>query len=115
MNRVFQPAACAAIVKSLLASFILVGSALAADAAHAPPALEPPAHAEPAEPADPGEHPTRNRLLADILGLMVLYPCAVASMLVVQTPRGDEMFMTMAERHGQHVLDHDAEGLLERA
>jgi hypothetical protein len=38
----------------------------------------------------------------------------VASMLVVQTPRGDEMFMTMAERHGQHVLDHDAEALLAR-
>ena len=38
MNRVFQPAACAAIVKSLLASFLVVGSALAADAAHAPPA-----------------------------------------------------------------------------
>jgi cytochrome c553 len=40
MNRVFQPAACAAIVKSLLASFLLVGSALAADAAHAPPAAK---------------------------------------------------------------------------
>jgi len=38
MNRVFQPAACAAIVKSLLASFLVMGSALAADAAHAPPA-----------------------------------------------------------------------------
>ena len=46
MNRVFQPAACAAIVKSLLASFILVGSALAADAAHAPPAA---AKADPAK------------------------------------------------------------------
>jgi cytochrome c553 len=46
MNRVFQPAACAAIVKSLLASFLLVGSALAADAAHAPPAA---AKADPAK------------------------------------------------------------------
>ncbi|KQV33923.1 cytochrome c [Massilia sp. Root335] len=46
MNRVFQPAACAAIVKSLLASFVLVGSALAADAAHAPPAA---AKADPAK------------------------------------------------------------------
>jgi len=40
MNRVFQPAACAAIVKSLLASFLIVGSALAADAAHAPAAVK---------------------------------------------------------------------------
>jgi cytochrome c553 len=40
MNRVFQPAACAAIVKSLLASFLIVGSALAADAAHAPAAAK---------------------------------------------------------------------------
>jgi cytochrome c553 len=46
MNRVFQPAACAAIVKSLLASFLLMGSALAADAAHAPPAA---AKADPAK------------------------------------------------------------------
>jgi cytochrome c553 len=46
MNRVFQPAACAAIVKSLLASFLIAGSALAADAAHAPPAA---AKADPAK------------------------------------------------------------------
>lgn len=46
MNRVFQPAACAAIVKSLLASFLVMGSALAADAAHAPPAA---AKADPAK------------------------------------------------------------------
>lgn len=39
----------------------------------------------------------------------------VASMLVVQTERGDEMFMTMASRHGQHVLDLDAERLLAAA
>ncbi len=36
----------------------------------------------------------------------------VASMLVVQTPRGDDMFMVMAERHGQHALDLDAERLI---
>ena len=36
----------------------------------------------------------------------------VASMLVVQTPRGDEMFMTMATRHGQHIIDLEAERLL---
>jgi len=46
MNRVFQSAACAAIVKSLLASFLIVGSALAADAAHAPTAA---AKADPAK------------------------------------------------------------------
>ena len=28
-----------------------------------------------------------------------------ASMLVVQTERGDEMFLTMARRHATHVLD----------
>lgn len=31
-----------------------------------------------------------------------------ASMLVVQTPRGDDMFVTMARRHARHVLDLDA-------
>lgn len=31
-----------------------------------------------------------------------------ASMLVVQTARGDEMFLTMARRHATHVLDLDA-------
>jgi hypothetical protein len=35
-----------------------------------------------------------------------------ASMLVVQTPRGDEMFLTMARRHATHVLDLDALGFL---
>jgi aminoglycoside/choline kinase family phosphotransferase len=34
-----------------------------------------------------------------------------ASMLVVQTERGDEMFLTMARRHGAHILDLDAEAL----
>ncbi|MET0701506.1 MAG: phosphotransferase [Mycobacterium sp.] len=32
----------------------------------------------------------------------------VSSMLVVQTPRGDEMFMTMLDRHCSQVLDTDA-------
>jgi hypothetical protein len=36
----------------------------------------------------------------------------VASMLVVQTARGDEMFMTMASRHGQHIIDLEAQRLL---
>jgi aminoglycoside phosphotransferase (APT) family kinase protein len=35
-----------------------------------------------------------------------------ASMLVVQTERGDEMFLTMASRHGTQVIDLDAEELL---
>jgi hypothetical protein len=32
----------------------------------------------------------------------------VASMIVKQTPRGDEMFMAMANRHGVHAADLDA-------
>jgi hypothetical protein len=32
----------------------------------------------------------------------------VASMIVKQTDRGDEMFMAMANRHAQHVVDLDA-------
>jgi hypothetical protein len=32
----------------------------------------------------------------------------VSSMLVARTDRGDEMFMAMLRRHGQHVLDTDA-------
>ena len=35
-----------------------------------------------------------------------------ASMLVERTPRGDEMFVTMARRHGTHILDLEAEELL---
>jgi aminoglycoside/choline kinase family phosphotransferase len=35
-----------------------------------------------------------------------------ASMLVVQTERGDDMFVTMAQRHGRHVLDLEAERLV---
>jgi hypothetical protein len=36
----------------------------------------------------------------------------VSSMLVERTDRGDEMFMTMLERHCQHVLDTDALAVL---
>lgn len=36
----------------------------------------------------------------------------VASMLVQQTERGDEMFTAMAQRHSRHALDLDADQLL---
>lgn len=36
----------------------------------------------------------------------------VASMLVEQTERGDHMFMTMAERHTEQILDLDSEAVL---
>ncbi len=36
----------------------------------------------------------------------------IASMLVQQTERGDEMFIAMAQRHSQHALDLDAAQLL---
>jgi hypothetical protein len=39
----------------------------------------------------------------------------VASMLVVRTERGDDMFMTTLGRHAQHVLDLDALDLLPTA
>jgi aminoglycoside phosphotransferase (APT) family kinase protein len=32
----------------------------------------------------------------------------IASMIVQQTERGDEMFTVMAQRHARHALDHDA-------
>jgi len=35
-----------------------------------------------------------------------------ASMMVERTERGDEMFMAMAARHSQHVLDLDAPDLI---
>ena len=35
-----------------------------------------------------------------------------ASMMVVQTPRGDDMFMTMIRRHGAQIVDLDAAELL---
>jgi len=37
----------------------------------------------------------------------------IASMLVVQTERGDEMFTAMARRHSQHALDLDAAEFLD--
>jgi hypothetical protein len=39
----------------------------------------------------------------------------VASMVVGRTERGDAMFVAMAERHGRHALDLDAEALLPAA
>jgi hypothetical protein len=36
----------------------------------------------------------------------------VASMIVEQTERGDEMFIAMMSRHGQHAIDLEAESLL---
>lgn len=41
-----------------------------------------------------------------------LVMAVVASMVVAQTSRGDEMFMVMAHRHGQHALDLGAEQLI---
>ncbi len=41
-----------------------------------------------------------------------LITAVAASMLVEQTERGDEMFMTMAHRHARHALDLDAPALL---
>jgi hypothetical protein len=35
-----------------------------------------------------------------------------ASMLVEQTERGDDMFVTMAQRHGRHAIDLEAERLV---
>ena len=39
----------------------------------------------------------------------------IASALVERTDRGDQMFTTMANRHGHHALDLDAEALLPRS
>lgn len=36
----------------------------------------------------------------------------IASILVEQTPRGDDMFMLMARRHGQQAIDLDSAGTL---
>ena len=36
----------------------------------------------------------------------------VASQIVVQTERGDDMFVAMAQRHGRHALDLEAQRLL---
>jgi hypothetical protein len=40
-----------------------------------------------------------------------LLMAVVASMIVQQTDRGDDMFMAMANRHGRHALDLEAEQL----
>jgi len=42
-----------------------------------------------------------------------LLMAVAAAMLVERTERGDDMFMTMASRHGQHILDLEAEEFLE--
>jgi aminoglycoside phosphotransferase (APT) family kinase protein len=42
-----------------------------------------------------------------------LVMAVAASMLVEQTDRGDDMFMAMANRHGRHALDLEAEALLD--
>ena len=36
----------------------------------------------------------------------------VASMIVERTPRGDQMFTTMAQRHARHALDLGADEFL---
>lgn len=36
----------------------------------------------------------------------------IASMIVGRTDRGDDMFVTMAERHGRHALDLESEDLI---
>ncbi|MEY2404504.1 MAG: hypothetical protein QOD38_2055, partial [Acidimicrobiaceae bacterium] len=42
-----------------------------------------------------------------------LVMAVAASMLVKQTERGDHMFMAMANRHGRHALDLEAEALID--
>jgi hypothetical protein len=41
-----------------------------------------------------------------------LVMAVAASMLVERTPRGDQMFLTMADRHSRHALDLDAANAL---
>jgi hypothetical protein len=41
-----------------------------------------------------------------------LIMAVAASMLVEQTDRGDDMFVTMAQRHGRHAIDLEAEPLI---
>ncbi len=36
----------------------------------------------------------------------------IASMMVVRTERGDEMFLTMARRHARHAIDMKADEFL---
>lgn len=45
-----------------------------------------------------------------ISGFMV---AAVSSVSVERTERGDQMFLTMLRRYGQHMVDHDSLGLLD--
>ena len=45
-------------------------------------------------------------------GIAGLVMAVIASMLVVRTTRGDDMFMVMANRHAQQALELDAEALL---
>ncbi|HEY3701214.1 MAG TPA: hypothetical protein VGL32_03055, partial [Acidimicrobiales bacterium] len=42
-----------------------------------------------------------------------LIMAVAASMLVEQTDRGDDMFVTMAQRHGRHAIDLEAERLVD--
>ena len=41
-----------------------------------------------------------------------LVMAVIASQVVARTPRGDQLFAVMAERHVTHMLDHDVEPLL---
>ena len=41
-----------------------------------------------------------------------LVMAVIASMIVVRTDRGDDMFVAMADRAGRHAIDLDSEGLL---
>jgi glycine/D-amino acid oxidase-like deaminating enzyme len=46
-------------------------------------------------------------------GFALFYTAFSAPMIVVQTARGDEMFLKMFDRALRHVLDHDAMAILE--
>ena len=50
-------------------------------------------------------HPRTGRALVGVFA---------ASMLVERTDRGDQMFLTMADRHSRHALDLDATSVLAR-
>ena len=41
-----------------------------------------------------------------------LIMAVAASMLVARTERGDQMFLTMAERHARHAIDLDAAAVI---
>ena len=57
----------------------------------------------------PWEHCWSEYRRASFAGVLM---AVAASMLVVRTERGDEMFMTLVARHAQHALDLDAVALL---